>query len=334
MSAWGMTGGGIAKPPPPPPRPQQQQHNEVSPSTAHCFSSVMPSAVSSKVSPTATPNAVVSLDDLFGPIACSSSERGPPQSSSPFTHQDKVDTGMMNEVLDLPSASPPPSNSMGCFSNSHHAAWGGGGGGGSPQTAWPLKTPSNVTSSNFALDDFFSHTTALSSSSTSSSPPAAARVPNMIYVDDSSEECGRDENGINLMDLHPSSVQTTRFQTPETYLDKFECRGDKNHGRIGNATNCLEHLTRNHDENKVKARLLPLLSHYDVLGVPCDALPETIKRRYRLLAMSLHPDKTVGAPQTTEEEDLFKAITTAYEVLCDEVKRREYDKEILHKETV
>lgn len=58
--------------------------------------------------------------------------------------------------------------------------------------------------------------------------------------------------------------------------------------------------------------------YYELLGVPKDAQPNVIKKAYRKLAMTHHPDK--GG-----DEETFKEITTAFEVLSDEEKRQVYD---------
>lgn len=58
--------------------------------------------------------------------------------------------------------------------------------------------------------------------------------------------------------------------------------------------------------------------YYEILGVNKQATQEDIKKSYRKLAMTHHPDKGGDA-------ELFKEITKAYEVLSDETKRRNYD---------
>ncbi|MGW5854622.1 MULTISPECIES: molecular chaperone DnaJ [Micrococcus] len=61
--------------------------------------------------------------------------------------------------------------------------------------------------------------------------------------------------------------------------------------------------------------------HYETLGVSRDASTEEIRRAYRKLARTHHPDVN-PSPEAAEQ---FKRISHAYEVLSDEDKRRSYD---------
>ncbi len=60
---------------------------------------------------------------------------------------------------------------------------------------------------------------------------------------------------------------------------------------------------------------------YSLLGVSRGASAQEIKKSYRKLASELHPDKNPGAAN----EQRFKDVTSAYEVLGDDEKRKLYD---------
>ena len=62
-------------------------------------------------------------------------------------------------------------------------------------------------------------------------------------------------------------------------------------------------------------------SLYEVLGVSENASQDEIKKAYRKLARKYHPDIC----KKKECEEKFKEINTAYEILGDEEKRKQYD---------
>ncbi len=66
---------------------------------------------------------------------------------------------------------------------------------------------------------------------------------------------------------------------------------------------------------------------YEILGVPKTASDEDIKKAYRKLAISLHPDRfaTASESEKKQAEVKFKEINHAYEVLSDKQKRANYD---------
>ncbi len=62
--------------------------------------------------------------------------------------------------------------------------------------------------------------------------------------------------------------------------------------------------------------------YYADLGVPSTATAEEIKKAYRKLARTHHPDANADDPKS---EERFKEISAAYDVLADDKRRAEYD---------
>lgn len=66
---------------------------------------------------------------------------------------------------------------------------------------------------------------------------------------------------------------------------------------------------------------------YDVLGINSTASSSDIKKAYRKLAMKYHPDKHTNKDDEAKQkaEERFKEISSAYDILGDEEKRKNYD---------
>ncbi|NWX91132.1 DJB12 protein, partial [Nothoprocta ornata] len=75
------------------------------------------------------------------------------------------------------------------------------------------------------------------------------------------------------------------------------------------------------DQVDAVKRVKQCKDYYEILGVNREASDEDLKKAYRKLALKFHPDKN-HAPGATEA---FKAIGTAYAVLSNAEKRKQYD---------
>jgi curved DNA-binding protein CbpA len=63
-------------------------------------------------------------------------------------------------------------------------------------------------------------------------------------------------------------------------------------------------------------------NHYEVLGVARTATPDEIRRAYRRLAHTYHPDVS----SAVDARDRFDEVSTAYDVLHDPGRRARYDR--------
>ena len=57
---------------------------------------------------------------------------------------------------------------------------------------------------------------------------------------------------------------------------------------------------------------------YDVLGVPQNASEDEIKKAYRKLSRTYHPDANINNPNKAEAEEKFKEIQQAYQQIMQE----------------
>ncbi|XQJ31528.1 DNAJ protein-like protein [Leishmania guyanensis] len=190
-----------------------------------------------------------------------------------------------------------------------------------PATPKVTSSATTDTVSSVLNDLFAAPTIASTGQSENYGKPGAMQA--IIYVDRSSDSA---EDGVtNLFDLS-KPVKRDKYNNAESLLEAFERQGKKSvsGGRYADEGETLANLTRNKDDNKVRARLLALMNYYDVLGVAPTASEEEIKHSYKKKALELHPDR-VGRNQTPEEAELFKVITKANEVLSDAEQRRLYD---------
>lgn len=80
-----------------------------------------------------------------------------------------------------------------------------------------------------------------------------------------------------------------------------------------------ERGTRNFDLNRLRK-----MNHYQILGIEKDAIVIDVVRAHRTLSKECHPDKCSEEGAT----EYFQLITNARDVLVDDMKRAEYDREL------
>lgn len=68
------------------------------------------------------------------------------------------------------------------------------------------------------------------------------------------------------------------------------------------------------------------INYYDTLGVPQDATHDVIRKTWRKLALTHHPDKNPDPANVA----FFAILKRAYEVLSDEASRKDYDRLLIH----
>lgn len=72
----------------------------------------------------------------------------------------------------------------------------------------------------------------------------------------------------------------------------------------------------------------PLPDHYKALGIDKNADAATIKKTYRKLVLTCHPDKVTDETLKAQKQDEFHKIQQAYETLSDETRRGTYEAEL------
>lgn len=67
---------------------------------------------------------------------------------------------------------------------------------------------------------------------------------------------------------------------------------------------------------------------YKILGVDEDDQFEYIRKKYRVLALKWHPDKTANLPEEERKiaDNKMTEVNEAWAIISDESKRKQYDK--------
>lgn len=69
------------------------------------------------------------------------------------------------------------------------------------------------------------------------------------------------------------------------------------------------------------------MNHYQILGIACSASIEEIRKAYKLKILEYHPDRNGNSARSNE---MFRRVKEAEEVLCDPLKRKAYDRQLIY----
>uniref|UniRef100_A0A3P9HLV8 DnaJ homolog subfamily A member 3, mitochondrial n=1 Tax=Oryzias latipes TaxID=8090 RepID=A0A3P9HLV8_ORYLA len=123
--------------------------------------------------------------------------------------------------------------------------------------------------------------------------------------------------------LSPDNGEIRRFSTLGT--DRLWCKGSFVCGVAGKALTLRGVKLPNAVSTLLFHTSTPSRSKqdfYQILGVPRTATQKEIKKAYYQMAKKYHPDTNKDDPQAKEK---FAQLAEAYEVIGDEVKRKQYD---------
>src|SRR5688572_27288256 len=67
---------------------------------------------------------------------------------------------------------------------------------------------------------------------------------------------------------------------------------------------------------------------YEVLSLGPTATTDEVRKAYHTLAKRHHPDRFAPGEEKRKAEELFTAMTEAFNVLTDPVRRKEYDEKL------
>jgi curved DNA-binding protein CbpA len=133
----------------------------------------------------------------------------------------------------------------------------------------------------------------------------------------------------------PPTAAAENKQTADPIEEPEPATLEEHHG------NPLQEEEPAKDDNEVSeeelARYLALSeksNHYHLLGVTSDASNQEIKRGFYALARKFHPDRHMNRPEWVKPlQQLMGAITEAHNILSDELKRGNYDRKLIHRQT-
>jgi len=149
----------------------------------------------------------------------------------------------------------------------------------------------------------------------------ATVVAKLKRLEDSIKDCS------SALDLDPKYLKALlRRAKSHLDLEQFEeAVHDYEAAHRMDRSNCQ--VRQNLHQAKVRLKQSKRKDYYKILGVERGANDDEIKKAYKKRALATHPDRHAGASESEkrEQENKFKEIGEAYDVLSDTKKRSRYD---------
>jgi len=138
---------------------------------------------------------------------------------------------------------------------------------------------------------------------------------------------------LKSIQLYPTEEGKKLFQQIKSKLEESKSQSEtKNHraGKDEEEESKSETKSNNNNESSSEPspsqkqsvdKVLKAKNYYEILGVDKNASTEEITKRYRKLALQMHPDKN----KCSGSEEAFKKVSQAFSCLKDPEKRKQYD---------
>jgi tetratricopeptide (TPR) repeat protein len=153
------------------------------------------------------------------------------------------------------------------------------------------------------------------------------------------DDTSRKEIEIELGQYQEKTGEVLRFEQfrdsvdEQPKIDKTNIKTEQPRDSLSKETKTMDEEARRRKREAILDEILNFQAtlreknYYEILGVTKEATKDEVKNAYFNLVKKFHPDANPDFGKYVKEktEEIFSAITTAYETLYDDRKRKEYD---------